>query len=90
MPNRLIYIRSFFLLLVFSLGACGGGGSSSARVATPLPVVPDSSTSTSETAVPAASANLDYIMDQFFPGKTFTGMRSLVRPATTATNWRRR
>ena len=84
MRNRLIYIRSFLLLLAFSLGACGGGGSSSARVATPLPVVPDTSTSTSETAVPAAPANLDYIMDQFFPGKTFAGMRSLVRPATTA------
>ena len=59
--------------LILGLYACGGGGGSSAA-----PRLQPSPTVVEPTTPPDTTA---YIMDQFFPGKNFAGLRSLARAA---------
>ena len=59
--------------LILGLCACGGGGGSSAA-----PRLQPSPTVVEPTTPPDTTA---YIMDQFFPGKNFAGLRSLARAA---------
>lgn len=88
-----------FVLIVFTLGglvACGGGGGGGASpvpqvVATPVTPTPVVPVTVPSVDVPPADAPpavdpaaVDYILDQFFPNKTFSGMRSLIRPASAA------
>ncbi|MDB9879557.1 hypothetical protein OAC87_03240 [Pseudomonadales bacterium] len=59
--------------LILGLCACGGGGGSGAA-----PRLQPSPTVVEPTTPPDTTA---YIMDQFFPGKNFAGLRSLARVA---------
>ncbi|MDA9064270.1 hypothetical protein OAD22_07120 [Pseudomonadales bacterium] len=59
--------------LILGLCACGGGGGSGAA-----PRLQPSPTVVEPTTPPDTTA---YIMDQFFPGKNFAGLRSLARAA---------
>jgi hypothetical protein len=87
MLDTQVHVRFFTLLLLLSLGACGGGGSS-LPLAAAAPVVTNTNTDVPDVpnvpAEPVEPAGVAYIMDEFFPGKTFSGMRDLARPAVTA------
>ena len=75
------------LLTIGCLAACGGGGGTSpppqvtaspVTTTTPIPVTPTP-------VIPATNpVVVNYILDQFFSNKTFTGMRSLIMPASPA------
>jgi len=75
------------LLAIGGLCACGGGGGSPTQLlaapVTNAPATPVPSTSVPVALVTPPVAD-DYILDQFFSNKTFTGMRSLIMPASPA------
>jgi hypothetical protein len=78
-----IIVRIILVAFIFGgLAGCGGGASPVQQVvAAPAAPMPEPPTPEPRVAEPPA---VDYILDQFFPNKTFSGMRSLIRPASTA------
>ena len=79
------------LVTIGCLAACGGGGGGGTSLSpqvTASPVTTTTPTPTPVTPTPVTPATnpvvVNYILDQFFSNKTFTGMRSLIMPASPA------
>ncbi|MCB1647812.1 MAG: hypothetical protein KDI36_20300, partial [Pseudomonadales bacterium] len=67
--------------LLILLSACSGGGGGGGSAPSPAPSQPTTPPPSTGTPAPAPTPEPDYILDSFFPNKTFTGMRSSIHTA---------